>query len=139
MLEEFERCLADGGCLESVRDQLRRQTEAERQAKLRKIDQDYRAAVLLRFGLTQAKDDPGYAIAVGHIRWLRKKYPSTEHDYVRDIRKMLWLEEHPAGRRKGNDSKKGNADGSARDESGNDGGGDSGEAILSTPVPEIEP
>ena len=135
MIEEFEKCLAEGGDLENCRTVLLRNAENDRTRRLEAIERDYKLAQLIRYGLEQPRDSAAYSIAKGFQRWYQKQYP-VDDSIVRALRKSIWEDERTVAKSGNKNGKGGNLASAQRII---DGGSASDEAILSTPIPEIEP
>lgn len=132
MIQEFEKVLAQGGNLASTKTYLIQQAETARIRRIEQIEDDFRVAELIRYGLEQPKASPAFGVAKGVQRWLQKKYP-TDNSLARELQKQNWLDQKKRG---GLSEGKNNGDSSGVS---TDSGRDRSEEILSTPIPEIEP
>lgn len=141
MLSEFEKALARGEDLQQTRERLIQQTEDQRRRMLAQIEQDFREAQIIEYGLTLPRHTPAFGTAKGAVTWFRKKWPADD-SAARELMKVVWESQHR--QRKG--AVKNDEDGStkragdpAEEQRTVDGGSDPSEEALHEPIPEIEP
>ena len=113
MIEDFERILAQGGGtepLEATRYRLRREVESERTRRLQEIDRDFETCRLIEYGLTQERNSAPYGMAMGLVRWFRKKHPRDR--LGEDLMRTLHREEYEQKRNGGDYGSNGRRTGS---------------------------
>lgn len=95
MIEDFERAIAYGHDLETVRKRLCETAQREYNERLLQISRDFDEARLILFGLAQPTQTSAYSIAKGMQRFYHRKHysgPSLAEMLMRDVRKEEWMD-----------------------------------------------
>jgi len=102
MIKEFERALATGQSLDTVRDELRRQADNVRLARYADIDRAYHCCQLILFGITEPATSVAGGIARGFVKKCKKEYlASKEGKEHQRLLKALKAEEDGDNKTKG--------------------------------------
>lgn len=78
MIKQFERALATGQNLDTVRDELKGQADRERLARYADIDRSYHCCQLILFGITEPAGSVAGSIARGYVKKCKKDYYATK-------------------------------------------------------------
>lgn len=95
MIDDFERAVAFGNDLETVRKRLCEAAQREYNERLLQISRDFDEARLILFGLAQPTQTTAYGIARGMQRFYHRKHysgPSLAEMLMRDVRKEEWMD-----------------------------------------------
>lgn len=102
MIKQFERALATGQSLDTVRDELRRQADNVRLARYADIDRSYHCCQLILFGITEPAGSVAGGIARGYVKKCKKDYlASKEGKEHQRLLKALKAEEDDGNKKKG--------------------------------------
>ena len=93
MIKEFERALATGQSLDTVRYHLKSKADSVRLAQYAEIDRAYNSCQLILFGITEPAGSVAGSIARGYVKKCKKEYYATkegkEHrKLIRDLNKI---------------------------------------------------
>lgn len=97
MLKQFERALATGQNLDTVRDELRRQADGVRLARYAEIDRAYNCCQLILFGITEPAGSVAGGIARGFVKQCKKDYYATKEgkEHRKLIRALNKVDDEP--------------------------------------------
>lgn len=92
MIKQFEKALATGQNLDTVRDELKRQADSVRLARYAEIDKAYHCCQLILFGITEPAGSVAGGIARGYVKKCKKDYYATKEGkenqrIVRELKK----------------------------------------------------
>lgn len=99
MIKEFERALATGQSLDTVRYHLKSKADGIRLAQYAEIDRAYNSCQLILFGITEPAGSVAGSIARGYVKKCKKEYYATKEgkEHRKLIRDLMKAEKDDAG------------------------------------------
>ena len=99
MIKEFERALATGQSLDTVRYHLKSKADGIRLAQYAEIDRAYNCCQLILFGITEPASSVAGGIARGYVKKCKKAYYATKEgkEHRKLIRDLMKEEADDAG------------------------------------------
>lgn len=99
MIKEFERALATGQSLDTVRYHLKSKADGIRLAQYAEIDRAYNSCQLILFGITEPAGSVAGSIARGYVKKCKKEYYATKEgkEHRKLIRDLMKVEKTDAG------------------------------------------
>lgn len=99
MIKEFERALATGQSLDTVRYHLKSKADGIRLAQYAEIDRAYNSCQLILFGITEPAGSVAGSIARGYVKKCKKEYYATKEgkEHRKLIRDLMKVEKADAG------------------------------------------
>lgn len=102
MIKEFERALATGQSLDTVRYHLKSKADGIRLAQYAEIDRAYNCCQLILFGITEPAGSVAGSIARGYVKKCKKAYYATQEGKEHQrLLKALKAEEDGGNKKKG--------------------------------------